>query len=105
MDIDSPKKPLTKEIVFRSSTLFGVYVLWDGDDIIYIGKADIEDEGGIRAKLERHLTGKCAEETAGATHFQEEYAAYPSARRVKLLEEYRDEHGRYPRCKTVSQPR
>jgi len=101
--MDMPKRPFTKEAVNRTETLFGVYVLWKDDEVIYIGKADIEEEGGIRAKLERHLAGKYAEETARATHFQEDYVAYPSARRTMLLEEYRDKHGRYPHCNMVRQ--
>ncbi|MFQ5760661.1 MAG: hypothetical protein ACE5HM_06775 [Acidiferrobacterales bacterium] len=81
----------------------GVYGLYQGDDLIYIGRA----EGGlsittIRARLKSHCQGYRGPNTEHATHYRCEVNRDPVARQRKLLQAYEQRHGRLPRCNTVS---
>jgi hypothetical protein len=81
----------------------GVYGLYQGDDLIYIGRA----EGGlsittIRARIKSHCEGYRGPNTEHATHYRCEVSGDPVARQHKLLQEYEKQYGRLPRCNTVS---
>ena len=67
----------------------GVYALWDGDELVYYGRAI--DGGTIRAQLLVHL------ERTHATHYSWEVCPDPATREAELLRDYRRLYGRAPR--------
>lgn len=75
----------------------GVYALWDGSELIYYGKS----EDSVRDRLSQHLNGHDGYCTKNASHFQTETSYNPSSRERELLNEYRYQYGRLPRCNDV----
>ena len=77
----------------------GVYALWNGEELIYYGRA----EGGaetIRSRLLEHLRGgKNCQRVA--THYSWELARRPAARESDLLAEFWMTRGRFPHCNEV----
>lgn len=71
----------------------GVYALWDGEELIYYGRAS-----SIRNRLFEHLQGKVGSGTGAATHYSWELCADPQSREAELLGEYQRMFGRPPRC-------
>jgi hypothetical protein len=65
----------------------GVYALWDGEELIYYGRAV-----SIRARLLEQY-----EQGPQATHYSWEVCADPAAREAELLREFQRLHGRLPR--------
>lgn len=75
----------------------GVYVLYEGNTLIYIGRA----QGGsstIRARLQSHKTGRDGPCTASMTHYRYETTRADVGRERELLQEFKNRHGRLPRC-------
>src|SRR5262245_27292940 len=74
----------------------GIYSLWDGEELIYYGRADGKDGNGgstIRSRLlDHHYAG-----AQRATHYSWEVCKDPAAREAELLDEYRSRFGRSPR--------
>ena len=73
----------------------GVYALWDGEELVYYGRAMGKDAGGdhtIRSRLLAHFEGQLP-----ASHYSWEICADPAAREAELLAEHRRLHGRLPR--------
>lgn len=68
----------------------GVYALWQGDEIIYYGRA--LNGTTIRTRLLEHY-----ENRAQATHYSWEITQEPASRESELLREYREAYGRLPR--------
>ncbi|TAK83963.1 MAG: hypothetical protein EPO20_15975 [Betaproteobacteria bacterium] len=68
----------------------GVYALWQGDEVIYYGRA--YNGATIRSRLLEHY-----ESRTKATHYSWEITAEPAARESELLREYQDAYGRLPR--------
>ena len=64
----------------------GIYTLWDGDEVVYYGRATT-----IRSRLLEHL------EKTRATHYSWEVCADPATREAELLREHERAHGRRPR--------
>jgi len=79
-----------------TTTDYGVYALYDGDEVIYIGKA--ESGQGLREALMDHKRGEFGPCTQETTHFRRELDPSPSLREVELIEEFIDDKGRPPRC-------
>lgn len=73
----------------------GVYALWQGDELIYYGRATRTHEGGatIRSRLMEHFENH----PAAATHYSWEISRAPAARESELLEQFRQAFGRLPR--------
>ena len=65
----------------------GVYALWDGEELVYYGRA-----GAIRVALLSHL-----ERTPRATHYGWEVCSDPATREAELLRDHERLHGRPPR--------
>ena len=76
----------------------GVYSLWDGDEIIYYGRAPGGPGGTIRALLLDHFYGRIDAGTKHATHYSWEVCPDPVAREADLLREFHTVFGRAPRC-------
>jgi len=68
----------------------GVYTLWQGEEVIYYGRA--QGEATIRIRLMEHYR-----EAAGATHYSWEISRLPAARESELLEQFKQAFGRLPR--------
>jgi ABC-type phosphate/phosphonate transport system ATPase subunit len=70
----------------------GVYTLWQDGEMIYLGHS-----GSIKTSLLEHLEGRAAC-TTSATHYSWELSLRPAERESELLAEFRQRHGRPPRC-------
>jgi hypothetical protein len=68
----------------------GVYTLWQGEEVIYYGRA--QGEATIRSRLAEHLDA-----AVSATHYSWEISREPAARESELLQQYRRAFGRLPR--------
>jgi predicted GIY-YIG superfamily endonuclease len=69
----------------------GVYILYRGSRVIYIGRAD-----SIQARLREHLEGAVCECSRAATHYSWEIVLQPRLRELELLQEQRDAGGLPP---------
>ncbi|HEX7054603.1 MAG TPA: hypothetical protein VF211_11805 [Burkholderiales bacterium] len=65
----------------------GVYALWEGDELVYYGRAP---------RLREALLARLASHPA-ATHYGWELCADPARREAELLRAFEREHGRMPR--------
>ena len=73
----------------------GVYCLWVGDELIYIGCAEAPS-ASIRSRLSDHLSGQTPG-PAGITHYAWEISRRPRERELELLQEFERRFGRLPR--------
>jgi len=96
MPISGNRYKFTDENIGKSPTGIGVYALYDGNELIYIGKA--EGENGIRARLQAHKRGDEGSCTKKATAYRRELHSEPSQREAELLLEYYEAQGELPRC-------
>ena len=98
MPVRSPKWPFTPAAVEYSPDEWGgVYVLWRGETLLFIGSAP--DVGrSIKGDLLAHLKGERGPCTQGATHYGWELSQNPKQRELELLKEYVERHRSYPRC-------
>jgi hypothetical protein len=76
----------------------GVYALYRGNELIYIGKA--EHEGGLKAKLLVHLlsTDTCIRNT---TSYRFEVCDNPKKKEEMLLQAYKTNYSRLPCCNVM----
>ena len=98
---DTQVRPFTKDLVDKSPDAHGVYALYDGDTLIYVGRA--QGKGvTIRSRLQRHRDGAEGACTAVATHYRREVREDAKEREAELLTEYkRANKGKMPRCNEV----
>jgi len=78
----------------------GVYALWKGDEIIYIGRA----EGisvTLRSCLLEHAQRDARPCVRHATHYSWELARNPALRESELLSEFWSVRGCFPRCNEI----
>jgi len=87
----------TKENVDWAPLQNGVYRLFDGYLLIYVGSAS-GLTGTIRNRLQRHFNGDEGRCTQSATSFDFIVTEYPLSTEGDLLKAYRDTYGRLPRC-------
>ena len=98
MPVRSPKWPFTRAAIENSPDEWGgVYVLWRGETVLYIGSAP-DDGRSIKANLIAHLRGERGPCTQQATHYGWELSQEPKQRELELLKEYVERHRSYPRC-------
>ncbi len=98
MAITGDRYEFTDENMGRSPEMAGVYALYDGDETIYIGRAQ-GDTTTIRSRLQAHKRGDEGTCTIDATHYRREPTESAVRRETELLEEYkRNNGGRLPRC-------
>ena len=100
MAIPGGKYAFTKENIDRSPTSQGVYALYDGDNIIYIGKA--EGENGIRELQQRHKQGDEGNCTQNASHYRRDPSTNTKKMERVYLQEYKRLNGILPRCNDVT---
>lgn len=97
MPIEMKRYPFTRAILeYAPADMGGVYVLWEGDEAIYIGRTG--QSASIRACLLEHMDGKRGGCTNTATHYSWEITIWDSARETELLALFSREHRRDPRC-------
>jgi hypothetical protein len=89
----------TRIVIAGAPESAGVYALWDGEELIYYGRAEGKVEGGgstIRSRLlDHHYAGG-----QRATHYSWEVCKDPAAREAELLREHQGKFGRPPRYNT-----
>jgi len=73
----------------------GIYALWQGEEIIYYGRA--LSGATIRSRLLEHY-----ENRARATHYSWEITHEPALREAELLREYQEAYGRLPRMNAAN---
>jgi hypothetical protein len=74
----------------------GVYLLWDGDEIIYIGRA--QGAQSVKTCLLAHNAGSLGECTKRATHYSWVISVWPSVVETQLIGQFHQKHKREPRC-------
>jgi hypothetical protein len=98
MPVRSPKWPFTPAAIENSPDDWGgVYVLWQGDTVLYIGAAP-DGAPSIKDDLLAHWRGERGPCTQQATHYGWELSQNPRQRALELLKEYVERHRSYPRC-------
>jgi hypothetical protein len=89
--------PFTAKLIAGSPEEAGIYLLWQDGEIIYIGRA-----GGrgatIRSCLIDHFSGALGPCTRRSTEYSWEISRDPVGRELQVLEEYRVQFARLPRC-------
>lgn len=78
----------------------GVYALYDGDALIYYGRA-LGGSTTLRTRLKSHKAGYDGRCTQNATAYMREPTANAADREVELLREYKSKYGVLPRCNDV----
>jgi predicted GIY-YIG superfamily endonuclease len=102
MPINGKRWLFTKESVDAAEDVPGVYALYDGTVLIYLGQS----EESIRRRLQRHQSGKEGRCTQSATAYVEEPCSNPVAREAALIAEYkRANQNKLPRCNEVTPTR
>jgi hypothetical protein len=98
--MDDPEKfPFNEFNIEDAPAASGIYVLYDGRDEIYVGKAE-GDDVTIRSCLESHLRGEKGECTKAANYFRYQVVATDDLdTRIKsMLDGFEMVHKRLPRC-------
>jgi hypothetical protein len=99
---ESPQRyRFSRTVVLGAPQAAGVYTLWDGEELVYYGRA-MGGGATIRSRLLDHHSGTQGAATQGATHYSWEVCADPAAREAELLREYERAHGRLPRFNAAS---
>jgi hypothetical protein len=93
----------TRIVLLGAPADAGVYALWDGEELVYYGRATGKEAGGestIRSRLLDHLEGRLP--AATASHYSWELCTDPATREAELLAEYQRAFGKPPRFNTAS---
>lgn len=91
MPISLPRQRFTAWRIAGAADVVGVYALWLGEEVIYIGRAF----DSVRARLMEHYTRQA--KPWDATHFGALPCEHPAQREAELLGEVRRALGRLPR--------
>ena len=70
----------------------GVFALWDGEELVYYGRAD-----GGGSTIRSRLLDQYLSDPNRATHYSWELCADPASRELELLREYESAFGRRPK--------
>lgn len=87
----------TKQNVDAAPLENGVYLLYVGNELTYIG-CSWGDTGSIRSRLQSHYGGREGSCTQSSTAFEFEVTTMPLTTETNLLTAYRARFGRLPRC-------
>jgi predicted GIY-YIG superfamily endonuclease len=88
-----PRYPFTRRMIEGAPNDTGVYILFRGSRVIYIGRAE-----SVQARLRGHLNGEVCECSRAATHYSWEIVLQPRLRELELLQEQRAAAGGLPPC-------
>jgi hypothetical protein len=75
----------------------GVYTLWRGEQLLYIGRA-LGGRTTIFSRLDEHMSGAVCRCSRQATHYSWEIVLQPIERELELLQEQRKAAGELPPC-------
>jgi hypothetical protein len=89
--------PFTRNMIAGAPKDMGVYALWRGDRLIYIGRA-LGGGTTISSRLNEHMSGALCDCSRQATHYSWEIVLQPIVRELELLEEHRKAAGALPPC-------
>lgn len=78
----------------------GVYALYRGSTLIYIGRSKGETTT-IRSRLKDHKAGREGPCTQSADGYRREPCTNPVTRERELLQEYQNAYSKLPRCNEV----
>ena len=90
MGIGQPKWLVIAALVTLAPDTPGVFELWEGDELVFIGSTS---DTTLRGQLVRELL----ESPRNATHFSWEITYRPAARECELLAEFERTYHRLPR--------
>lgn len=93
--------PFTAKLIAGAPEEAGVFLLWHGGEIVYIGRADGRG-ATIRSCLVEHFSGARGPCTRRAEDYSWEISLHPALRELELLEEYRKLFSRLPRCNSAA---
>ena len=91
MPISLPRQPFTAWRIAGAAARIGVYVLWQGREVVFIGRAI----GSLRERLMEHYTRQA--KPWDATHFGVLACERPAERERELLHAVQRASGRLPR--------
>ena len=97
MTILGDKYIFSKENIRKAPLTGGVYELYVGDELIYIGRAS-GTKATIHSRLADHFSGKEGRHTQQATSYRREVCSNPAERERALLKRFRKMHRRLPKC-------
>ncbi len=89
--------PFNRAFLEKAPEEAGIFGLFDGDELVYVGRAE-GGEHSIKAGLLLHPHGGLGACTRKATHYAWEITASPAAREEEVLAQFRRQHRREPRC-------
>ena len=94
-----PRYPFTRSAIEFAPEEPGIFGLFDGQELIYVGRADNRGEHSLRALLLLHQDGAMGRCTMNATHYTWEIVMMgTAARETEILARYFQAHRRQPRC-------
>jgi hypothetical protein len=96
MPINGKRYPFVEYAIAGAPADPGVFALWEGDELIYIGAAQ-GNGATLQSALKEHLKGlfPC---TLASTHYSWELARNVKTLEQRVLEEFRNSFRRLPRC-------
>jgi hypothetical protein len=96
MPVSGKRYKFSKENVDKSPRQSGVFALYDGETVIFIGRAT---DGGVtlRSALQDHQAGRGGSATQRATHYRREQTKASVSREIELLAEHAANFGGQPR--------
>jgi hypothetical protein len=92
-----PRYPFTRAMIEHAPEEPGVFGLFDGDELVYVGKA-VLDGLSIKDCLLLHQDGVRGGCTMRATSYTWEISLWPAPREKELLAGFQQRAGRDPRC-------
>lgn len=96
MPIAGPRYRFNASMVDGAPEERGVYGLWDGEDLIFVGRS--RGALTIQHALREHLSGDACPCTSRATHYAWELCFEPAEREAELLAAFKAQFRRMPRC-------
>ena len=92
-----PRFSFTRRMLEHAPEEPGIYGLFDGDELLYIGRASDRAQS-IKACLLAHQDGAHGECTMRAKTYAWEITVWPAEREAEVLAQFRERHRREPRC-------
>jgi hypothetical protein len=93
---DHKRWPFTEGMLQYAPDDPGVYILWDGDEAIYIGRALGKES--VKTCLLAHRAGSRGECSSKATHYSWAISVWPASMETELFAEFHRQYKRDPRC-------
>ena len=95
--LELPRYAFSRQMLEHAPEEPGIYGLFDGDELIYLGRAS-DREHSIKACLLAHQDGARGECTMRARTYTWEITVWPAEREAAVLAYFRERHRREPRC-------